>query len=504
MPNPGDPPGDATEASQLTVSSLIISWNSLALLKSCIESLRKQTVRPEQVVVVDNGSTDGSVEWLREQPDLEVIESMTNLGFAAANNLGFRACRQSAVLCLNADVVLHPGYIESCLQHLEHPDVGSVTGKLLRASPVGTIDSTGHAVYGIGWAENRGEELPDGGFDSAGEVFGICAASGLYRMAALRSVAVEGEVFDEIYFSYIEDVDLDWRLRWMGWRTWYEPDAVAIHHRSASGARTSARIMRHILKNRILTVVKNYDGRTLVKNLRGVAIFTLAKTLDFSRVHPTAASGGGAEAAVVASPPHRRASAGRRLAVAVPLACPRRAPGVSLEVASQFDYYEFMGYSRGVLLDRYEPYAARFEPGQSALDVGCERGEFLELLARRGVTGVGVDADGDMVRLTRARGFEVEQGVAPEYLLGHPAEFDGIFAAHVIEHLPAESVRALVTASAVALRTGGRLLLVKAQPAQPLDAYPRVLDRPVARALLHPGNRSLDLARKWLSRYRPW
>ena len=133
-------------------------------------------------------------------------------------------------------------------------------------------------------------------------------------------------------------------------------------------------------------------------------------------------------------------------------------------MSSQLDYYEFMGYSRDLLLDRYEPYAARFEPGQRVLDVGCGRGEFLELLARRGVTGVGVDADGDMVRLTRDKGFDVTQAAVPEYLLEHPAEFDGIFAAHVIEHLPPDSVRALVAAAAVALRTGGRLLLVTPSP----------------------------------------
>jgi O-antigen chain-terminating methyltransferase len=133
-------------------------------------------------------------------------------------------------------------------------------------------------------------------------------------------------------------------------------------------------------------------------------------------------------------------------------------------MASQLDYYEFMGYSREVLLDRYQPYAERFEPGQRVLDVGCGRGEFLELLAGRGVAGVGVDADGDMVQRVRELGFDVEQGAVPGYLLDHPADFDGIFAAHVIEHLPAEGVLALVAAAAVALRPGGRLLLVTPSP----------------------------------------
>jgi GT2 family glycosyltransferase len=291
VPDPARTPVSDEHQSRLSVSTLIISWNSLSLIKPCIESLRAQTMPPDQVVVVDNGSSDGSVEWFREQPDVELIEHRTNVGFAAANNDGIRVCRCDLVLCLNADVVLAPGYIELCGRHFDRPEVGSVTGKLLRANPEGMIDSTGHAVYRIGWAENRGEELPDSGYDSAGEVFGVCAASALYRLAALQSVAVDGEVFDESYFSYIEDVDLDWRLRWGGWLAWYEPAAAAVHHRSASGARTSAQILRHILKNRILTVVKNYDSRTLILNLPGVTAFTLAKTFDFTRMHPSAALG---------------------------------------------------------------------------------------------------------------------------------------------------------------------------------------------------------------------
>jgi GT2 family glycosyltransferase len=283
---------DASNAGQLTVCALIVSWNSLALIRSCIESLEKQTSPPQQVVVVDNGSTDGSIDWLREQPNLQLIESKTNLGFAAANNRGLRACRESAVLCVNPDVVLDPGYLEFCLPHLARPGVGSVTGKLLRPYPVGIIDSTGHAVYGIGWAENRGELSPDGpSFDQAQEVFGVCAAAGLYRAEALQSVSIEGQVFDETYFSYIEDVDLDWRLRWAGWRAWYEPQAVAIHHRSASGARFSAPVMRHILKNRLLTVAKNYDRSWLLRESVGLAAFTALKTADFGRRHPSAVMG---------------------------------------------------------------------------------------------------------------------------------------------------------------------------------------------------------------------
>jgi len=268
-----------------------VSWNTFALLQRCIASVRAQTHPSVQLVVVDNASRDGSAEWLRAQQDVELVENPRNVGFAAANNAGLRLCTGDFVLLVNADVELNRDYLELCVRHFDDAEVGSVTGKLFRFSPVGMLDSTGHEVYGVGWAANRGEELPDVGFDAPGEVFGVCAAAAVYRKAALDDVAIEGEVLDETYVSYIEDVDLDWRLRWRGWKAWYEPRAVAVHHRSASGARFSAPVMRHILANRILTVVKNYDRGTLLRNSLGFAAFTLVKTVDFATVHPSATLG---------------------------------------------------------------------------------------------------------------------------------------------------------------------------------------------------------------------
>jgi GT2 family glycosyltransferase len=256
-----------------------------------LAALRSQTSPVDEIVVVDNGSTDGTVDWLRLQADVTLIANATNRGFAAANNQGFTRSSGAHVLLLNPDVELGREYIERCLQHFDRPEVGSVTGKLLRAAPEGIIDSTGHNVYRVGWAENRGEELPDRGYDGAEEVFGVCAAAAVYRRQALESAVVDGELLDESYFSYIEDVDLDWRLRWFGWQAWYEPTALARHHRSASGGRFSTPIMRHILKNRVLTVVKNYDARSLWLNLPGVTAFTLVKTVDFARTDPRAALG---------------------------------------------------------------------------------------------------------------------------------------------------------------------------------------------------------------------
>jgi GT2 family glycosyltransferase len=274
-----------------TVSAVLVTWNSLPLVEAALASVKEQTHAPAEIIVVDNGSVDGTLAWLRQQDGLTVVANQQNRGFAAANNQGIAASTGEVVLLVNADVELQREYIERCVAMFADPTVGSVTGKLLRVHPSDVIDTAGHDVFAIGWAQNRGEELRDEGFDEAAEVFGVCAAAGLYRRAALDAVALGGQVLDETYRSYIEDVDLDWRLRWNGWQARYEPAAWGRHHRHSSGGPSSPRVMRDVLKNRLLTVVKNYDRAWLVRYAPGLVGFTLVKAADFGRRHPTAVLG---------------------------------------------------------------------------------------------------------------------------------------------------------------------------------------------------------------------
>jgi len=133
-------------------------------------------------------------------------------------------------------------------------------------------------------------------------------------------------------------------------------------------------------------------------------------------------------------------------------------------VSSQLGYYEFMGFDSAELRRRYAGYADRYQPGEHVLDIGCGRGEFLELLQARGAQGLGIDADDGMVGAVNARGLRAVQGEAVQYLREHESSFDGVFAAHLIEHLPADAVRCLVQASARALKPGGRLILITPNP----------------------------------------
>lgn len=130
----------------------------------------------------------------------------------------------------------------------------------------------------------------------------------------------------------------------------------------------------------------------------------------------------------------------------------------------QREYYLFMGYPTGPLRERYVPYAERFKAGDTVVDIGCGRGEFLELLRDGGMDGIGVDPDAGMVEDVRAKGLEAVQSDGLSYLKQHPLSCDGIFMAHVAEHLPPEHLVVLIHAAAQALRPGGRLMLVTPNP----------------------------------------
>ena len=273
-------------------SAAILNWNGGNLVVECLRSLLRQTHPIEDLIVVDNASTDGSLERLKaEQPGLTVISNERNLGFAAAANQAVAAARGDWFLLCNLDVEFEPDYVARLVAAGERdPMIGSVTGKLLRvraggAAPI--VDSTGHVMFRNGWAGNRGEGLPDSGqWERAEEVFGVTAAAALYRIAMLREVT-EGcaRPFDERFFAYIEDVDLDWRMRWLGWKAWYEP-VTAWHHRSATGARRSPFILRHILKNRLLLVANNDLWPRGLLRLPGVAAFSLLAAAQFGLESP--------------------------------------------------------------------------------------------------------------------------------------------------------------------------------------------------------------------------
>jgi len=279
------------------VSAVVVTWNSLRWLPGCFGSLESQTIAPLAIVVVDNGSEDGSVEWIRAHcPNATIIENPANRGFCVANNQGIDASSGEYVLLVNTDVELAPDYVERLVAELAaDPTIGSAAGKLLRGasealahqSPAAAanareprrIDSAGEVLYSTLRMVNRGaEEIDRGQYDLREEVFGVTAAAALYRRAMLDDVRIAGEFLDSDFFSYLEDSDLNWRARLRGWRSVYQPAAVADHIRQHATSRSLA-IRRHAYANRYSTALRNASWLEILRALPQLVLYETHRLL---------------------------------------------------------------------------------------------------------------------------------------------------------------------------------------------------------------------------------
>jgi GT2 family glycosyltransferase len=214
-----------------------------------LAALRAQTRPADRIVVVDDGSRDDSVAWLRGE-GVEVVERAMSGGFAAAVNDGVRAVADcDAIALVNTDVELAEDWLARTVGALEaHGEAGAVACKMVGMDDPGLIDDAGDALRRDGVCEQRGKGHRDTGqFDAPGEVWGACAGAALYRRAALEAVGG----FDEAYGMYLEDVDLALRLRLAGWTTRYEP-AVARH----AGAGSGSAVGYYVARNTVVLAVR--------------------------------------------------------------------------------------------------------------------------------------------------------------------------------------------------------------------------------------------------------
>jgi GT2 family glycosyltransferase len=252
--------GSAIEAAP-SVSVVIPSWNGRRWLPACLDALNVQRPRPLEVIVVDNGSRDGSLEYLTsEHSEVRVLELGRNTGFAHAANRGIAAARGELIALLNTDVVLSADWLERMSRALQQdPRAASVACKMLMLDDPARVYDAGDVLRRDGACEQRGRfGRDDGRWDEAGEVFGACAGAALYR----RSATVAVGSFDERYFAYLEDVDLALRLRLAGWRCRYEP-AVALHAAEGSSHQLLPGHQWLVTRNTVLLVAKAFPARWL-------------------------------------------------------------------------------------------------------------------------------------------------------------------------------------------------------------------------------------------------
>ena len=252
----------------MLASVVIPNWNGAHHLPVCLDALRAQTYRNLEVVVVDGASTDGSQELLAGQyPEVRLLALPRNLGLTGANNAGFRTAEGEILISLNNDTEACPHFVEALVEALrEHPDAGMAASKMLLFDRRDTIHSAGDG-YGVdGIPFNRGVwQRDEGQFDEPGWVFGGCGGAVAYRRAMLDEIGP----FDETFFMYCEDVDLNWRAQLAGWRCWYTPGAVVYHKLSATGGGPIASY--YTGRNTLWVIAKNYPGTLLRRHWQRVA-----------------------------------------------------------------------------------------------------------------------------------------------------------------------------------------------------------------------------------------
>jgi GT2 family glycosyltransferase len=255
------------------VDIIIPTYNGLALLTACLDALRRQTFRDFAILVVDDGSTDGTAEALaREYPEVRVLRRARNAGLAAACNAGIAATGGELVCLLNNDTEAEPGWLAALVAALDAaPGAGSAASKMLLFDRRDTLHSAGDGFAITGVPVNRGVWRRDTGqYDDATEIFGPCAGAALYRRAALDAVADgTGTPFDEDLFMYCEDVDLNWRLQLAGRRAVFAPDARIYHHLSATGGGAFASYW--VGRNLLLILAKDVPLPLLLRHAPRIA-----------------------------------------------------------------------------------------------------------------------------------------------------------------------------------------------------------------------------------------
>ena len=250
---------------------VIPNWNGAHHLPECLDSLAGQTLDATEVVVVDNGSRDDSVELLEDRyPWVQVIRHAENLGFSAAVNRGIQATTTEFIALLNNDTRVEPDWLERLVNAMQRwPQASFAACKMLRYDPPHRIDSAGDRFSLLaGAGVNLGAGEPRNARSQLAWTFGACAGAAIYRRALFDDIGR----FDEDFFLVFEDVDLDLRAQVAGHRCLYVPDAIVYHKRGASTDNASMEVRSRTWRNAIWVAGKNLPPLLLAAWLLAFAV----------------------------------------------------------------------------------------------------------------------------------------------------------------------------------------------------------------------------------------
>ena len=263
------------------VTVIIPNWNGIRYLEKCLDALLLQQGFFD-MIVVDNGSTDGSVELLQgKYPSVKTILLKENTGFCHACNVGIEASDTPYVILLNNDTEVLPGFVENLVKAIEKDEtIFSVGAQMLQIQNQSLIDSAGDMYTLMGWGYSRGKGKPAAGYDKPVKIFSACGGAAIYRKSILDKIGL----LDENHFAYMEDMDLGYRARIYGYTNLYEPSANVIHAGSASsGSRYNEFKTKLSAANNAYMIGKNMPLLQFVINFPFLFVGVIIKAIFFAR-----------------------------------------------------------------------------------------------------------------------------------------------------------------------------------------------------------------------------
>lgn len=247
------------------VTIVIPNYNGKHFMKPCLASLDRQICRDFEILIVDNASSDGSLEYLAETyPSLEVIALDKNYGFSKAVNTGIKHAQTPYVILLNNDTIAEPNYVGEMIRAIESSDkIFSVSSKMIQMYHPDLIDSAGDLYTLVGWGICRGAGRPVTNYRKPELVFSACAGAAIYRREVFEKIGY----FDEMHFAYLEDIDIGYRAKIYGYQNCYAPAAHIYHVGSGtSGSKYNTFKVKLSARNSIYLNYKNMPVPFLLLN----------------------------------------------------------------------------------------------------------------------------------------------------------------------------------------------------------------------------------------------
>lgn len=270
------------------ISIVIPTYNGIRHLKTCFDSLMIQSFKDFGIILVDNGSNDGTIEFTdKEYPMVEVIKLDTNTGFAHAVNEGIRHSLKDRnithILLLNNDIECSQDFLEEMLKGFINDETGSVACKMMNYYERNKFDDTGDFIKFKGSPYARGHaEIDTGQYDTPEFIFGACAGAALYKREVFESIGF----FDEDFFAYYEDIDISLRSQLSGFKCYYNPRAVCYHKRGATSPYHSGWQTKQCEKNLIALRIKNYPASIYLMLSPFFLVGRIKRFLGFIRHQP--------------------------------------------------------------------------------------------------------------------------------------------------------------------------------------------------------------------------